>query len=247
MMKLTSVLPTVLCAAGLLGGCAYRPYATDLAPLGEAQQVQGMTVKDDGTVTFYQGRLEISLRPVSDDELNRQFATESKGGAHSTNPYTYGDSKLGQTRQTPRRFTVFMLNVKNYEFPKVRIGGAVAMVAQNGRKYYALSMEQFEVYYRAYAVGYRGIDHFEYQNRRDLLSRTRYPDYQVVFSGQEAGGFILFEPLADDVTDVTVTVGDVITRFDYTDTPVETIDAAFRFKRDIGRMFPDGSVQVSGG
>jgi hypothetical protein len=246
-MKPASVFLTLLGAAGLFGGCAYRPYATDLAALVEAQQAQGMTVKDDGTVTFYQGRLEIGLRPVSDDELNRQFAAESKAGVHSTNPYTYGNSTLGKTGQTPRRFTVFMLNIKNYEYPKVRIGGDVVLETQNGRKYFALSMDQLEVYYRAYAIGYRGLDHFEFQNRRDLLSRTRYPDYQVVFSGQEAGGFVLFEPLADDVSGVTVKIQDVITRFDYTDTPVETVDAAFRFKRDTGRMYPDGSVQLSGG
>ena len=52
----------------LLSACAYRPYAGDVKPLGEEQQASGVTVADDGTVTYTQGRLDIRLRPMSDEE-----------------------------------------------------------------------------------------------------------------------------------------------------------------------------------
>jgi hypothetical protein len=236
----------ILAAAAQLAGCAYRPYASDLAALPETDQGQGMAVADDGTVTFVQGRLEIALRPVTDDELNRQFAAYSGAGAHSTNPYTYGNSKVGSLQETPRRFTVFMLSVKNYEYPKVLLSGDLVLESQNSRKYYGLSLAQLDVYYRAYAVGYRGIDHFEYSNRRDVLNRTMFPFYGAIFSGQEAQGYVMFHPLADDVSDITVRVTDVVTRFDYGGAPVESLEAVFRFKRDVGRIYPDGSIVLSG-
>ncbi len=244
-MARASLFLALLLAAVLSGGCAYRPYATDLRPLAETEQAQGSSVEDDGTVTFYQGRLEVSLRPVSDEELNRQFASYSAAGAHSTNPYTYGNSKVGWFGATPRRFTVFMLSIKNYQFPKVQLGGDIVLTAQNGRKYYALTKEQLDVYYRAYAIAYAGIEYNEYQNRRDLLSRTTYPRTEPVFSGQEAQGYILFEPLADDVHDITVRIEDLITRFDYSGNPVESVSASYRFRRDIGRILPDGRVQLT--
>jgi hypothetical protein len=105
--SLALLLAAVLSSAG----CAYRYYATALKPLGEAQQGTGRTVADDGTVTFTQGRLEVSLRPMTDEELNRQFSAMSHGGPRSTNPYTFGDSKVFRTDETPQRFTVFRLKV----------------------------------------------------------------------------------------------------------------------------------------
>jgi len=204
-----------------------------------------MTVADDGTVTFFQGRLEIALRPVTDEELNRQFAAYSTAGPHSTNPYTYGNSRVGKLRETPRRFTVFTLSVKNYEFPKVLLNGDLVLESGNSRKYYGLSRDQLDVYYRAYAVGYRGIDHKEYGDRRDVLNRTMFPFYEAIFSGQEAQGYVVFHPLADDVSSITVKVTDVVTRFDYGGAPVESLDAEFRFRRDVGRIYPDGSVVLS--
>jgi len=244
-MKRASVFLALLMVAAGAGGCAYRPYATDLEPLPEEKQGQGMTVADDGTVTFYQGRLEIGLRPVTDAELNRQFASYSSSGPHSSNPYTYGNSKVGKLGETPRRFTVFRLTVKNYEFPKVQLAGDITLDTQNGRKYYALSLQQLDVYYRGYAIGYRGIDHFEYQNRRDLLNRTMFPIATAIFSGQEAEGYLVFKPLADDVSAITVTISDVVTRFDYGGEPLESLDATYMFKRSIGRIYPDGTVHLS--
>jgi hypothetical protein len=87
----------LLWAVLLLPACSYRYYAEDLTPMNEAEQGADKTVADDGTVSYSQGRLEISLRPMTDVELNRQFSAYSKDGANSRNPYTFGNSTYFRT------------------------------------------------------------------------------------------------------------------------------------------------------
>ena len=60
----------------LIWGCSYHYVAGPLRPT-ETQGTE-MTIADDGGVTFTQGRLEVRLRPVTADELNRQFAAVSE-------------------------------------------------------------------------------------------------------------------------------------------------------------------------
>ncbi|MEW6753543.1 MAG: hypothetical protein AB1505_21545 [Candidatus Latescibacterota bacterium] len=232
-----------LVAAGW--GCAYRPYAGELQAMAEGEQIQGMAVADDGTVTHTQGRLEISLRPMTDEELNRQFGGGEGAEGEAQNPYTYGNTKLFVTQETPRRFTVMRLSVKNYEYPKVLLSGDIVITASNGRKYYDLSLDQLEVYLRGYAVAYAGNSYDRYSEQRDLLRRTVFPKSEVIFSGQEQEGYVLFEPLADDVADIEVTVRDVIVRFDYQGDPVEQVSTTYRFRRDVGRLYPDGRIELS--
>ena len=235
-----------LSVAALLSACAYRPYAGAFEPFDEDQQlVAGMAVADDGSVTFAQGRLEIRLRPLTDEELNRQFAAYSQRGPRSVNPYTFGNSEMFSTGETPRRFTVFRLTVKNYEYPKVRVRGEMSIASDNGRWYYALTLSQLDTYYRAYVMGYRGNEYGEYKERRAILQRTIYPDKEI-FSGQEAEGYVVFPALADDVSAITVSVPDIVIRYDYRGDPVESIAAAYRFRRDIGRRYPDGRVEWIG-
>ena len=74
------------CLISLIGvllffqGCAYRYYAEDFKPKSEQEQGPNKTVADDGTVSFKQARLGISLRPMTDAELNRQFSAYSNEG-----------------------------------------------------------------------------------------------------------------------------------------------------------------------
>jgi len=235
----------IIFLVALLSSCAYRPYAGDVRPLGEEQQASGVTVADDGTVTHTQGRLEIRLRPMSDEELNRQFVGNSQQGARSTNPYTFGNSEYFMTGETPRRFTVFKLSVKNYEYPKVQVAGDIVLESANGRKFYALTLEQLDAYYRIYAQGYRGNEYFDYKRRRDIIKRTSFPKKDVIFSGQEAEGYIVFKPLLDDVQKITATIDDIVVRFDYRGEPMESIGATFLFERDIGRSYPDGRIELT--
>ncbi|MEW6749447.1 MAG: hypothetical protein AB1505_00530 [Candidatus Latescibacterota bacterium] len=224
-------------AAGLQA-CAYPYYAGPLRPApSQAEQVQ---VADDGTVTYVRDRLEISLRPLTDEELNRQFESQSQAGPRSTNPYTYGNALVGAYGQTPARFTVFRLGVKNYAYPKVRIDPArIVLRATNGRRYWALGLDQLHGYFRAYAIGYRGNEYSQYQERLDVLQRTLF-SAEPIFSGQERSGYLVFPVLHPDVRELAAQVRDAVLRFDFRDEPVETAEVAYQFVRDIGRVTPAG-------
>lgn len=245
---------SLLCSLLLFSGCSHRYYAEDLKPVSEAEQGVNKTVADDGTVAYKQARLEISLRPMTDEELNRQFSAYSSEGADSRNPYTFGNSTYFRTGETPQRFTVFRAFVSNYEYPKVYLDPTqVYITTSNGRKYYALTREQISIYYRRYvqggtggnAPGVSGNAHSVWKERDGIMRRTMYVDEQV-FSAQESEGFLVFEPLAPDVDELTVHIPDVIVRYDYKGDPLERVDVEMSFERKIGRVYPDGSKVATG-
>ncbi len=241
---------TPLLLVGLIfPGCSYRYYAEDLKPLNEIEQGANKTVADDGTVSYIQARLEISLRPMTDEELNRQFSAYSNEGADSRNPYTFGNSTYFRTGDTPHRFTVFRMYLSNYEYPKVYLDPQkVYMTTSNGRKYYALSHEQLSRYYRSYIGGGTGGNEpgmlgnarYIWQERTGILRTTMFPDEQV-FSAQQNEGYLVFKPLAPDVDGLTVHIPDVVVRFDFKGDPIEDVDVEMHFEREIGRVYPDGS------
>ena len=220
-------------------GCGYYYYAGDLQPT--ETQAGLMSVADDGTITFEQDRFEVRLKPMTDDELNRQFPSHSNAGPKSTNPFTFGNTQFwGQEQQERSRFTVFRLSVKNYAYPKVRIDPSkIVLRASNKREYWSLGFDQLDTYYRAYAIGYRGNEYDRYQERRDLLRRTMFENEEI-FSGQEADGFVIFPVLHPDVSQIAVELSDIVTRFDFRNEPSETIDLTYGFSRDIGREYTDG-------
>lgn len=95
----------------------------DKVPLRPAsEQAKAMTVADDGTVVFALERFEVSLRPMTAEELSRQFPAR---GAF--------------------RSTVFRLGVKNYQYPKVGIDlASIVMRSPDGRKWRSLAPAHFE-------------------------------------------------------------------------------------------------------
>lgn len=245
---------SLLCSLLLFSGCSHRYYAEDLKPVSEAEQGVNKTVADDGTVAYKQARLEISLRPMTDEELNRQFSAYSSEGADSRNPYTFGNSTYFRTGETPQRFTVFRAFVSNYEYPKVYLDPTqVYITTSNGRKYYALTRDQISIYYRRYvqggtggnAPGVSGNAHSVWKERDGIMRRSMYVNEQV-FSAQESEGFLVFEPLAPDVDELTVHIPDVIVRYDYKGDPLERVDVEMSFERKIGRVYPDGSKVATG-
>lgn len=220
--------------------CTHPYYAGAVRPA--PSQGAAIDVADDGTVTFTRDRLEVSLRPMSDEELNRRFATQSAAGPKSTNPYTFADAEVGIHEKAPSRFTVFLLRVKNYAYPKVLIDPSrIVLRTANKREYWSLNLEQLDSYYRAYATGFRGNAYGRYKERLDVLAATMFRNEQV-FSGQEAEGYVVFPALHPDVREMQVDVLEANLRFDYRNVPVETTRIAYQFVRDIGRMTPDGVV-----
>lgn len=217
----------------LLIGCGYHYFADNLAPDVELRQAAGMEVRDDGSVAYIQERLEISLRPVTDPELNRRFPEASQQGIKSTNPYTYGNWKDPVTGQIPRRFTIFLVKVKNYTFPKVQVDPVnIRIISQNGREYPSLSLLELEEYYYPYVQGYSGVASNEFEARKDILRATLYSG-GAIFSGQESEGYVVFPKLHHDVKEIVVHIDDVVLRFNILGEAVESIDRGFRFHRDI--------------
>ena len=225
-----------------MSSCGYHFWAGELKPLDEERQSSGMTVSDDGTVTFIKERLELALRPLTVDELNRQFPTHSQGGNKSTNPYTYGDWKDPVTGETPERFTVFYLKVKNYSYPKVQIDPSKAVMTTDvGMTYLPLEKLDLEWYHRPYITGYAGVPFLRFEERKDAVRATLYPP-DMVFSGQEAGGYLVFPKLHHQVSTIELTLIDVVLRFDFRDEPLETIDVQYGFHRETGRLYADGRL-----
>jgi hypothetical protein len=134
--------------------------------------------------------------------------------------------------------------VKNYQYPKIFLDPrSILIQADNGREYTVLGVQELTLYYRTYAIGYAGNAHARFEERTDILKGTMFPG-DIMFSGQEQEGYIVFPPLHSDVDQITLWIKDLIVRFNYADEPVETMDILFKFSRDIGRQYADGTIQL---
>jgi hypothetical protein len=219
--------------AGCLSQIGMRRFATPAGPA--AAQGEGMTLQDDGSIVFTKDRLEISVRVLEDEYLNRQFAANSAQGARSTNPYTYGNWQPWGQDWTPRRFTVLLVKVKNYSYPKVLLEpDRIYITTGNGRTYRVLDLGLLDDYFSPYLRSYAGREYKMYRETMDRLLRTLYrPDY--VFSGQEATGYVVLPVLHQDVEDFTVHVPGVGVRFDYRSAPLEQLDLSYHFTQEVYR------------
>ena len=205
-----------------------RYFHTPLEPT--ARQEEGMTLNDDGSITFTRDRLSINLKPMTDDELNRLNAASTDP---SLNPYTFGEWTAPGDEHTPPRFTIFRLTVNNYQYPKIQIDPLSATVTTKNERYYeALSYSDLYNYYRTFWIGRTGQGREAFQARTDALKRTLYSN-ALIFSGNEEQGFVVFPTLHDDVSDIRVQIKDIALRFDYANAPIETLDLHFSFHRDI--------------
>lgn len=243
-MSPRQLILSALLLAGL-AGCGHRlgerQFAGPIEPAITSRDA--FAVKDDHTIVFIQQRLEVSVRPLTTQMLNRVFSSESTAaeGFHEpnpygfrTNPYTFGDWLPPGEGEAPERFTVFLLKVKNYQYPKVLLEPeGIRIEAANGRRYQALGFPTLVEYHRPYAIAFAGNTYLPFQERRALLERTLYPESEIVFSGQELEGYVVFEPLHRDVERFTLHVKDMVLRFDYREEPVESVDIAYEFQREL--------------
>ena len=226
--------------------CGYHFWTGELKPLDEDSQIAGMAVSDDGTVTFIKERLELAVRPLTVEELNRQFPSHSQGGTAATNPYTYGDWQDPVTGELPERFTVFHVKVKNYSFPKVQVDPSRAVLTTDvGLTYLPLGKLDLEWYYKPYITGYAGVPYNRYEERKDAVRATLYPP-DMVFSGQEEEGYLVFPKLHHQVRAAQLTLNDVVLRFDFRNEPLETTNVQYEFYRETGRLYADGRLVKSG-
>jgi len=214
----------------LASGCGrYFPQPLRPAP----QQAEGMTINDDGSVTYALERLAITLKPMTDAELNRQFPQASTGGAAAVNPYTFGDWAAPGDTWTPPRFLVMKLGVANYQFPKVVIDPLKATIkATNNQTYRALSYAELYEYYRSYWQANSGQGRLEFRARTDILKQTMFTD-DFIFSGRDEEGYIVFPRLDDEIKRVQVEIADIAIRFNFENEPVETVDLNVSFEREV--------------
>jgi hypothetical protein len=239
---MSNFLVASLCLLLAAGGCSFNHVISPLAPL--ETQSQEMVVDDDKGVTFTRDRLDVRLRPMTDEELDRLFGTDSSP-QKSSNPYTFGGRQFWDGQRS--RFTVFHLRVKNYAFPKVIIDPLQAeLTTANGRRYWSLSLQQLESYFRSDAIGYRGNEYSIFRQRLDILRDTMF-QANPVFSGQESEGYVVFPVLHDDVSRVEILIHDIALRFDYRGEPVETMDLGYDFQREIGRRLWGQKVEDADG
>ena len=110
---------------------------------------------------------------------------------------------------------------------------SIEISVPNGRRYQAFTRLALDEYFSTYARGYAGNTFLPFRERRDVLLRTMYPEDEMIFSGQEREGFIAFAPLASDVEEFELRIEDLVLRFDYRNQPVEKIDIADPFTREV--------------
>ena len=225
-------------------GCGHFLVPTAFQPAEAQNQIRhsegtSMEVSDDGTVSWVQGRLEISARVMTDQELNRQFPAFSEnshgpGDELPTNVFTYGNWEDSRSGEPPTRFSVFRVIVKNYEYPKVKFDSLSPYIeAANGRVYYPWGQFDFEEFFRRFPLAYNGLGYLRFRERLSLLKLGLYPDNDFCFSGQEFEGYIVFDDMHTDVEDIVLKIPAVGIRYDYRDQPLETVDLAFKFNRDL--------------
>ena len=238
---------SILAAVALLLGCGHYLIPGRFQPLEVAQQqtdIQGSSMKilDDGTVTFVQNRLEVSVRPMTDEEINRQYPIESTNASGPadelpSNPFTYGNWIDPRTGKAPQRLSIFKITVKNYEYPKVKFDPlTVTVESANGRSYYPWGGYDVEEYFRRFPLAFNGLGYFRYKTRRDLYNQAKYPDDEFCFSGQEVEGYVVFSKIHDDVAEIAFHIPEFGLRYNFRNEPLETIDLRFRFKRDIKKV-----------
>ena len=52
-----------------------------------------------------------------------------------------------------------------------------------------------------------------------------------LYSGQVASGLVVFRGLEPDVSEIQVTVKNIVVRFNYLGEPIQTVDLAYGFER----------------
>ena len=243
----------LLLSVVLVGGCLLYPPRVDRTAhlIPKEGQGGGYTVEEDGTLSHTLEGLRIDVQYMTDKELNALFPEESSQGKYSINPYTYGDYVFPDLGYVPNRFTVFQIAVNNYTYAKVELNplGAV-LVTDRGETLHAYGISSgsaernFESYYRALR-GPSGNEYYRFDMRMGIVRSNNYGIDEKVFKGENYSGFIVFDPLDDEVETVELMLRRFVLKFDAFDRPIEEMDIPFAFDRKIAeRVIASEEIQA---
>ena len=227
-VRLASLLGALLFVASTGCGGLVPPelaYRIHLSPdLPEGRGDFFIDVEDSSTVFSKEGLL-IKVRYLTDDELNERFPPLFDG--RNVNPYTRGekDPELGYVLP---RFTVFEVTVTNNTYAKVDLDPAKAIMISGGEtyRYYdpgregavVLGGNSFTKYYKM-ELGTSGNEREINLERMGIIYKTVYHRDRPVFRGDSRSGFLVFDPLPPENTDLTLKIDDFVLSFDASGIP----------------------------
>ena len=243
-----------LWSALLLAGCTllYPPRYERVSRLMPRSDLgPGYTLGEDGTIAYAVEGLRVEVRYITDRALNARWPQESSEGQYSYNAYTYGDYVDPQAGYVRNRFTVFAVSVYNLDFPKVELQPLQSRLTTNRRGEeltpYGISTgsapRSFESYYRA-RKGVTGNEDYRFDMRLGQVRTSNYGVGEKIYKGENYSGFIVFDPLADEVAEVRLHIRDFILKFNAFDQPLQTFDVDFCFVRQIEQAALANRIQA---
>ena len=198
-------------------------------------------VREGPAATYSIEGLRIRVEPMTDTQLNALFPEDSEKGFFSTNPYTYGNWIDPHLAYTPNRFTVFRITVINDIYAKVLLDPLKPELhTGRGEVYHSYGIpsfsphQSFERYFRAIR-GQSGNEFYRFDLRMGNVRSTAYLEDQTVFKGESYSGFLIFDPLEEEVSEVELVLEDFVLKFDASGQPLEMVDIAIGFDRKIAK------------
>ena len=229
-----------------IGGCSFFTppailYQNDLLPSVQQADSERYIVDQDGSVTYALEGLRVRVEPMTDEQLNALFPEDSHRELFSTNPYTYGNWIDPMVGHTPKRFTVFRINVINDVYAKVMLDPIEALLhTDHGEAMHSYGLpsfspyNSFERYYRALR-GQSGNEFYRFDLRMGNVRSSAYLEDQKVFKGESYSALLAFDPLDEEVQQVRLVLKDFVLKFDASDQPIDTVDIVLEFDQQIER------------
>jgi len=242
LLSLFLILPVCVAVSCFL----YPPdinYSSYLVPVINNNDPAYTLDEEMSSISYDIGNSSVSVRYMTDVELNGLFPTESSQGYYSINPYTYGNWIDPDIGYTPNRFTVFEVTVVNRAFAKMMIDPVEAVLMTDQGEYYhsyttniASSRygNSFEDYYKSIR-GQSGNEHYRYEMRLGMVRGRNYGLEELVFRGDSYTGLVTFDALRPRVNSARLILNDVVFRFDAFNRPSDTADVVMDFERRIDK------------
>ena len=213
-------------------------YSSYLVPSAQATAPE-YAANQNGSITYDSEGLRVTVRPLSDAELNRRYPDISFQDRFSANPFTYGNWRDPQRGYTPNRFTVFEVEVFNPVLAKVELYPSQAVLRTNRGEefvYYSINREEsinsFEDYFTLIR-GPGGNEQYRFDQRMSIVREQLYrPDHQI-FKGGDYSGFLVFAALEDEVASVELLIRGFALQFDEANHPVRTVDLINHFDHKV--------------